>query len=307
MMNSAVLEVVIGMVFCFASVALIASYLYETGASLLGLRAKSLLSGIQAMLNDPKLEGVALSIYNSALVNPRHDGTTPVRQRPKVLPSYIVSKDFADALLEHLQRIPESAGNLEKAINDISDPQLRQLLQGMYKRAGQKIEGLQAEISRWYDTSMQRVSGAYKRKAQLFTFLIALALAVGLNIDTFHLFQILWNHPTVLASATSLSTQATIGDATEMLKKLPVGWGPSSLVTWKTCLGWLMTASTALFGAPFWFDLLRRLSNIRGSGQSPNENKDPASRPATTESQVSATTRLPALAAETGPTLPTRP
>ena len=107
MVNSAVLEVVIGMVFCFASVALIASYLYETGASLLGLRATSLLKGIKAMLNDPKLEGVALSIYNSALANPRHDGRTSAGQQPKVLPSYIASKDFASALLEHLQSIPE--------------------------------------------------------------------------------------------------------------------------------------------------------------------------------------------------------
>jgi hypothetical protein len=280
MVNSAVLEVVIGMVFCFASVALIASYLYETGASLLGLRATSLLKGIKAMLNDPNLEGVALSIYNSGLANPRHDGRTSAGQQPKVLPSYIVSKDFASALLEHLQSIPEKAANLGKAIDDIDDPQIRQLLQGMYKRGGQKIEGLQAEISRWYDASMQRVSGAYKRKAQLFTFLISLALAVGLNIDAFHLFRILWDHPTLLARAASAGAQATVGQAASTLADLPVGWGQGSLVSWKSYFGWLMTASTALFGAPFWFDLLRRLSNIRGSGQSPNDNKDPDLRPA---------------------------
>jgi hypothetical protein len=293
MVNSAVLDVVIGMVFCFASVALIASYLYETGSSLLGLRATSLLKGIKAMLNDPNLEGVALSIYNSALVNPRHDGTTPARQRPKILPSYIVSRDFADALLEHLQSVPEKATNLEKAINDISDPQLKQLLQGMYKRAGQKIEGLQAEISRWFDGSMKRVSGAYKRRAQLYTFLIALALAVGLNIDAFHLFQILWNHPTLLAQATSAGAQVTVGQAAGALADLPVGWGQGFSISWVACLGWLMTASTAIFGAPFWFDLLRRLSNIRGSGQSPNENKDPDPRPAA--AKPAAEPQIPAL------------
>jgi hypothetical protein len=43
MLNSTVLEVAFGLVFCFASVALIASSVYEALASWMNLRAKTLL------------------------------------------------------------------------------------------------------------------------------------------------------------------------------------------------------------------------------------------------------------------------
>jgi hypothetical protein len=38
--------------------------------------------------------------------------------------------------------------------------------------------------------------------------------------------------------------------------------------------GWLITAFAALFGAPFWFDLLQIVIRLKGSGPSPAEKKD---------------------------------
>ncbi len=57
------------------------------------------------------------------------------------------------------------------------------------------------------------------------------------------------------------------------LMTLPLGWGtvPSSILL--AIVGWLVTASTALFGAAFWFDLLQRLINLRGTGQKPGKNQ----------------------------------
>jgi hypothetical protein len=57
------------------------------------------------------------------------------------------------------------------------------------------------------------------------------------------------------------------------LKGLPVGWEtfpPTSLLAY---FGWIATASSALFGAPFWFDLLQRIVNLRGTGPKPAEEK----------------------------------
>ena len=42
------------------------------------------------------------------------------------------------------------------------------------------------------------------------------------------------------------------------------------------CAGWLITAATALFGAPFWFDLLQRTVQMRGTGATPAERRDPS-------------------------------
>jgi hypothetical protein len=37
-------------------------------------------------------------------------------------------------------------------------------------------------------------------------------------------------------------------------------------------LGWVVVAGAALFGAPFWFDVLQRFVQLRGTGPTPDEN-----------------------------------
>jgi hypothetical protein len=34
-------------------------------------------------------------------------------------------------------------------------------------------------------------------------------------------------------------------------------------------LGWIIAAGAALFGAPFWFDVLQRFVQLRGTGRPP--------------------------------------
>ncbi len=36
-------------------------------------------------------------------------------------------------------------------------------------------------------------------------------------------------------------------------------------------LGWLITAAAVSLGAPFWFDLLNKLVNLRAAGKKPKE------------------------------------
>jgi hypothetical protein len=58
------------------------------------------------------------------------------------------------------------------------------------------------------------------------------------------------------------------------LKALPIGWKKAPAFDAGLLLlfaGWLVTASSALFGAPFWFDLLQRMIQLRGTGKKPDE------------------------------------
>jgi hypothetical protein len=41
-------------------------------------------------------------------------------------------------------------------------------------------------------------------------------------------------------------------------------------VTLSKILGWLLTAGALSLGAPFWFDVLSKFINIRGSGDKPD-------------------------------------
>jgi hypothetical protein len=70
MFNSTILDVIIGLVFCFASVALFVSSINEGIASLMKLRHNTLLRGIQQLLNDPTGLDLAKDLYQHALINP---------------------------------------------------------------------------------------------------------------------------------------------------------------------------------------------------------------------------------------------
>ena len=80
--------------------------------------------------------GLALKLYNHALINPTDAGKAATEKDLKHKPSYIESKQFAVALIDVLQSAGGDFAQLANDIEKIEDPQLRQLLQGMYARAG---------------------------------------------------------------------------------------------------------------------------------------------------------------------------
>ena len=128
---------------------------------------------------------------------------------------------------------------------------------------------------------MDRVSGAYKRRAQLWTMVIALLATITLNVDAVRVATELWVQP---AAIRQLVPTQDAGMAMDQLRQLqlPVGWwdgdgkaftpyrrlasqGPA--LPWLlTLFGWGLTALASLFGAPFWFDTLQRLVRLRGTG-----------------------------------------
>ncbi|MGB0178380.1 MAG: hypothetical protein ACPF9D_14535, partial [Owenweeksia sp.] len=45
-----------------------------------------------------------------------------------------------------------------------------------------------------------------------------------------------------------------------------------SQISVQKLLGWFVTALAITLGAPFWFDLLKRVINIRNTGNKPEDN-----------------------------------
>ncbi len=268
MINSTTLDVAIGLVFCYASVALIVSSINEAIASLFKLRSGSLLDGVKSLLNDPNFQGLALNLYNHALVSHQDSGNAKSAGDLNNKPSYIDPKHFAIALIDTIQTIPGDFAQLDQDIGTIQDPQIKQLLQGIYGRAAGQIENVHTEVAAWFDAGMDRLSGNYKRRSQLYCFIIALAIAGLFNIDTFHLFTTLWQHPAIAAGISVSDHPATI--SWDTLMSLPVGWTDKNPeISSAQVVGWLVTASATLFGAPFWFDLLQKLIRLRGTGNKP--------------------------------------
>ena len=319
MFNSTILDVAIGVVFGFLAISLLTSAIVEGIASALKVRSRTLLAGIKALVNDPGFDGLAKKLYAHAAVNPR--GATPLAK----LPAYVDGRQFATAFLDvtglSQAGAPFSIGSAtepaapgtagpDAIVADIQDPQLRQLLQGILRRSRGDVDAMERHLADWFDNAMDRVGGAYKRWAQLASFVVALALCILLNVDAIHLGARLWAQPTLAdhlrilaASPSTLAPDGTGGDPEQareraadaavgyLTRNLPMGWppgrylqvrtvsggkdawvyAPASLEGWAMLPGWLLTAAATLFGAPFWFDLLQGFVRLKGSGPSPAE------------------------------------
>ncbi|HWJ93459.1 MAG TPA: Clp protease N-terminal domain-containing protein, partial [Telluria sp.] len=222
MLGSTVLEVAIGLTFCYGTVALIVTTLQEALASVFRLRANTLLAGVKSMLNDPNFNALAQAVYGHPLVNPHDDGAAGDERALKHKPSYIEPIHFAIALVDSIQKTGGDYASLKAAIEAVPDPQLRRALTGLYQRAAD-LQQFQQLVAGWFDNAMERMSGVYKRKQLLVSFLLSLLLAIMFNIDSIHLFRTLWQHPTLAAhinGAPGMLDEATI----QALWALPIGW-----------------------------------------------------------------------------------
>ena len=224
------------------------------------------------------------------------------------------------------------------------------------KEGEQALATGRKQVETWFDDSMDRLSGWYKRKAQFIAFGIGFVLAIFLNVDSINVATTLWREPTlrqaIVAQAQAYVTENPQGPAVtampaatpeagaapdasqptaetptpqspgktvaELQKELqalniPFGWELTAFDTggkqctfiptndaqvfgfpgknelgepvckyisnfpkdWSSGLskffGLLMTGAAAAQGAPFWFDILKKLINVRSTGPNPAE------------------------------------
>jgi hypothetical protein len=270
MINSNVLEVAIGLVFCYASVALMASSMFEAIANWFNLRSKNLFKGICDLLNAGESstgQQLLLSVYNHALAHPLGNGKAASMDEIKNKPSYIAPTDFAKAFIGAVESTKTAATSDEKNILaslDMGDSQLKAMIDTMVEKASGDLERVQADLAKWFDSSMESVSAAYRRNTQLWCFVIAIVITVVFNIDSVQLFKNLWQQPTLVAELGITDTQ-NANVAYQQLRSLPIGWQKNSWQNLKDTwfVGWLVTASASLFGAPFWFEMLKNLAKLR--------------------------------------------
>ena len=227
-------------------------------------------------------------------------------------PSYIPAKTFVLALLDLGK--PDSGTQTYDKIEDIKavveklPSHVKKALLPHIDAAGQDAKKARKNMEDWFDAAMERVSGWYARKAAIITVIFALFMTISLNADTILMVQQFSQNDTLRAATVEAADEAvanseqTLADlnADEALAELeklqlPVGWGsemwPEGGEEWfLRVLGWLITALAISLGAPFWFDVLNKVANVRKSV------KPSAEEPKTEEEQAPVRIRL-----ETGP------
>jgi len=153
--------------------------------------------------------------------------------------------------------------------------------------ARQRVEG-------WFEDAMVRLSGSYKRRTYVFSIIIGIVLAAAMNADSIAIANHLWRDPIVRetlavqaeqfnlpADVTNQDAQQAATQYYEQLQSLsqetsfPLGWTEDNLPKANDPLEWLvkvigilLSGMAAAQGAPFWFDIMRKLLDLRGGGGS---------------------------------------
>lgn len=293
------LEVAIALSFVFFLLSVIVSACSEGVAWLFKLRARTLVKGIRRLIGD---EGIANDVLAHKLV--QSDVTTPATKRK---PSYVSARNFALALIQTVRKDGKAAGGawaeVKDAVNSMEgDSALGAQLQGLLLEAEHDLTTFRKSVESWFDDAMDRVSGWYRRWSQAITCVIAVAVAVGLNVDAVRVTERLTNDPAVRATIVSQAeavaerskgeagVEPPAGGSEPSLAKtgenvhgafeevnalnLPILWGEANdHVNLATVVGWLITAIAISLGAPFWFDALGKLAHLRTSGKKPEPEK----------------------------------
>ena len=327
MFGSQILEVAIGVIFLFVLVSVICSVVREGIEAWLKTRAAFLEHGIRELLHDKQGHGLARSFYNHPLIyslfSAEYTPGSPTK-RPSALtkggtlPSYIPTKNFALALLDLAARgsatdvvsgDPRSPRiSLESVrlnIANLNNPAVQRVVLLALDSAQGDLNQAQAYLEAWYDSSMDRVSGWYKRSSQWVIFWIALFVTIALNINTITIADYLARND-VARAALVARAEAAVKDpnfanrnyqaVTQELDtlELPVGWAlgwgaprqhyqpaAGGIGVWNNLFaplfGWLLTALAATLGAPFWFDVLNKVMVIRSTVKPHEKSPEEAS------------------------------
>ncbi len=102
MFNSVIIDVAIGLILSFLAVSLAASAITEAISSAFAMAPGDIvLDGVKALLNDQNFDGLALQLYNHALVNPLASGAAKTVKDLTSKPSYIDSRRRTTSLQKY--------------------------------------------------------------------------------------------------------------------------------------------------------------------------------------------------------------
>ncbi len=217
---------------------------------------------------------------------------------------YKAYEDIKKEIEEIGNRLPDSTRKSLAVLAKRAEINLR-YAQTQVQSVEDEIYQFKTEVQVWFDSSMERASGVYKRNAKGIAFLIGFLLAIAVNADSFHIISRLTtdsalrealNANAELVTKDCLSIKDNTGANTQYLEcvrqkvnssiSLPFGRDETNLKQqaeeskgwfWpplRSFLGWIISGFAIMMGAPFWFELLGKIVNVRNAGKPPEKSID---------------------------------
>ena len=244
MFGSAILEAAIGTTVVYILLSLCCLVINEWITRLLNLRSRILEKEIRQLLG-PRLSA---ALAAQPLIHGTFDG--------KRYPNYIPTSTFALALMElAYEYTPGTKGDPGVTRVKTQWAEGEFALLDSLRLAATSMGPIQTRIEKWFDLAMEQASGKFKRIANAVTLGFSAVIVGAANVDT-------------IAIASHLYDGALTHSATHFA----ILWAGSQ--PWHLKLaGLALTWAAVSLGAPFWFDVLNKLVNLRQTGLPPDENK----------------------------------
>jgi hypothetical protein len=232
----------------FLTVSYLASTATEGWSSALNLRGKLLMRTIQELLNETHTSApVTLAIYNNFLFNPRATERADTIAAVKSLPAVVDSLTFARALMDAVGLRGNDPQQMLEAISASSlDPTLQTLARNLVEHHAEEIRqdnltNMQRSIANWYERAVGHRADDYRRLTQLSNFITGLLVAALLGLSPL---------------PKSLMESGLLGHFSAQFSS---EW-PLKL------FGYIIVAVSTLYGAPFWFSLINKISPVKPTG-----------------------------------------
>jgi hypothetical protein len=279
--SNAILDIAIGLVLMYLVLSLIGTVVNEFIATLSQVRASTLKTAVAKILDNSML---LADFYNHGLIDSMNKAAVSDHA------SYFSGQTFAMAVLGSLDPTKPIPGiaDAKSAIENMPDCNIRDVLLAQLAAANGNLDALRTGIASYFDDAMDRVSGVYKQYLKWISLCVGLFIVALLNADSIAVGTSLWKDASlraqmvesaksVLASSPSEACKDTdiakkLNCLEHEIRPLPLGWyaWPDSSWQWFwKIIGLFLSALAVSLGAPFWFDLLSKFVNIRGSGPPP--------------------------------------
>jgi hypothetical protein len=306
----ALLNIVIGIVFVMLLFSLLASTIMELVSSFMSLRGKMLAKALRNMLQDQTVDFFKhpyfKQLQNGSNANPSNRFTAGVE------PSYINPETFSAIVLDMLLA---NGRSVAEGVDDLPEGNMKDMLHFVMRKSGDDPSTVSKQLELWFNDVMDRLSGSFKRTIQGINFVIGIGLAIGFNVDPMTIYHSLsvnaaFRESLVGSAGNFVDANAARSAGMQQIdgfvmakdkvsnlvasnihaleSPLGIGWGQVdhrdiNFRWWFLHLvGWFVTALSITLGSSFWFDLLKSLVNMRGSGPAPattillgNGNKPP--------------------------------
>jgi len=251
MINSSVLDVIIGLVFIYFLYSILATTIQEMLVAISKTRARMLKRAIERMLTDnfyyqigekkiyfkdyPYLyRFISIVLYFmpflSKLSCQKYNLSNEFYQQPSItylglsvwskIPSYVSPQNFSKTMIDLLKEKGIDGGNTDiekiyfvlnckdKEIKGLSvDPQTSKFLKSLIDDAQNDIGEFKLLLEKWFEETMLRLSGVYKRRVQLNLMFIGLVFAILFNIDTIQIANTLSKSPEARDQLVNLSLE----------------------------------------------------------------------------------------------------